>query len=90
MRHEGPKHSSAPHNHRPVELRRHSPDGGRDETEGGESRGKGVLGKVIEELWGESSDEGGRRARARRSAFVRLDGELILGRSGLVVGAEWS
>jgi hypothetical protein len=49
-----------------------------------------VLGKVVEELWGESSDEGGRRARARRSAFVRLDGELILGRSGLVVGAEWS
>jgi hypothetical protein len=49
-----------------------------------------VLGKVVEELWGESSDEGGSGAGERKRAFVGLDGELVLGRSELVVGAEWS
>jgi hypothetical protein len=49
-----------------------------------------VLGKVVEELWGESFNEGERRAGQRKRAFVGQDGELVLGRSGLVVGAEWS
>jgi hypothetical protein len=83
--------SSAAHDHRPVKLRRgDSPDGGRDETEGNKSRGRGVLGKVVEELWGKSFNEGGRGAGKRKSAFVGPDGELVLGMSELVVAAEWS
>jgi hypothetical protein len=86
LRHEGPKLGSARDNHRLVKLRRgDSPNGGWDKTEGGKIRRKGVLGKVVEELWGESSNEGGRRAGQRKRAFVELDGELVLGRSGLVV-----
>jgi hypothetical protein len=89
MRHEGPKLGSARHDHRLVKLRkRDSPDAGREETEGNKSRGRGVLGKVVTELWEERSNEGGRGAGERKSAFVGLDGELVLGRSGPVVAAE--